>query len=52
MDRNCMDSFDAMMVALRFNEKINQRDLTGLVELMMVDHLFIVLEESPRAKTS
>ncbi len=36
-----MDSFDVMMVALSFNEKINQRDLEGLVELMADDHTFI-----------
>ncbi len=36
-----MDSLDAMMTALRFNEKINQRDLDGLVELMTDDHIFI-----------
>jgi ketosteroid isomerase-like protein len=36
-----MDSFDIMMVTLRFNEKINQRDLEGLVELMTDDHTFI-----------
>jgi len=36
-----MDAFDVMMVALRFNEKINQRDLDGLVELMTDDHTFI-----------
>ncbi len=36
-----MDSFDVMMVALRFNEKINQRDLDGLVKLMTDDHMFI-----------
>ncbi len=36
-----MDSFDVMMVALRFNEKINQRDLDDLVTLMTVDHVFI-----------
>jgi ketosteroid isomerase-like protein len=30
-----------MMAALRFNEKINERDLDGLVELMTVDHAFI-----------
>ena len=36
-----MDSFDVMMTALRFNEKINQRDLDGLVELMTDDHTFI-----------
>jgi ketosteroid isomerase-like protein len=36
-----MDAFDIMMVALSFNEKINQRDLNGLVELMTDDHMFI-----------
>jgi ketosteroid isomerase-like protein len=35
-----MDSFDNMMVALRFNEKINQRDLDGLAKLMTDDHMF------------
>jgi hypothetical protein len=41
-DGGCtMDAFDAMMVALRFNEKINQRDLDGLVALMTDDHTFI-----------
>lgn len=30
-----------MMVALKFNEKINQRDLSGLLELMTDDHVFI-----------
>jgi len=36
-----MDSFDVMMVALRFNEKINERDLEGLAERMTDDHTFI-----------
>jgi len=36
-----MDSFDVMMAALRFNEKINLRDLDGLVALMTKDHTFI-----------
>jgi uncharacterized protein (TIGR02246 family) len=36
-----MDSFDIMMVALRFNEKINERNLEGLAELMTDDHTFI-----------
>jgi ketosteroid isomerase-like protein len=36
-----MDAFDVMMAALRFNEKINQRDLDGLVNLMTDDHQFI-----------
>jgi len=36
-----LDSFDIMMMALKFNEKINQRDLDGLVELMTDDHIFI-----------
>lgn len=45
-----MDPFEAMMVALRFNERINQRDLEGLVELRArvrikqrtVDHMLII----------
>jgi len=36
-----MDSFDIMMAALKFNEKINQRDLEGLAELMTDDHTFV-----------
>jgi ketosteroid isomerase-like protein len=36
-----MDSFDIMMATLRFNEKINERDLEGLVALMTDDHTFI-----------
>jgi len=36
-----MDSFDVMMVALRFNEKINERNLEGLAELMAEDHAFV-----------
>ena len=36
-----MDSFDIMMVALRFNEMINRQDLDGLVELMTEDHTFM-----------
>jgi hypothetical protein len=36
-----MDAFDVMMVALRFNEKINQRDLDSLVKLMTDGHTFI-----------
>lgn len=36
-----MDSLDVMMVALKFNERINQRDLDGLVKLMTEDHVFI-----------
>ncbi len=31
----------ALFVALKFNEKINQRDLDGLVELMTDDHIFV-----------
>jgi ketosteroid isomerase-like protein len=30
-----------MLIALKFNEKINQQDLEGLVELMTDDHTFI-----------
>ena len=36
-----MDAFDVMMVALRFNEAINERNLEGLLELMTEDHTFI-----------
>lgn len=36
-----MDSFDILMAALNFNEKINQRDLEGLAELMTDDHAFV-----------
>ena len=36
-----MDSFDVMIGALKFNERINQRDLPGLVKLMTDDHIFI-----------
>jgi hypothetical protein len=36
-----MDAFDVMMVALRFNEKINERNLEGLTKLMTDDHTFI-----------
>ncbi len=36
-----VDPFDLMLVALRFNEKINQRDLEGLAELMADDYTFI-----------
>ena len=35
------DSFDLLLVVLRFNEKINQRDLEGLAELMADDYTFI-----------
>jgi ketosteroid isomerase-like protein len=36
-----MDPSESMMTALRFNEKINQRDLEGLAVLMTDDHTFI-----------
>jgi uncharacterized protein (TIGR02246 family) len=36
-----MGSSELMLTALRFNEKINQQDLEGLVELMTDDHTFI-----------
>jgi ketosteroid isomerase-like protein len=36
-----MDSSRLILTALRFNEKINQRDLEGLAELMTEDHTFI-----------
>ena len=38
---SCMDAFDVMMVALRFNEKVNALDLEGLSSMMTSDHTFI-----------
>ena len=38
-----MDSSKLMLTALRFNERINQRDLEGLAELMTDDHTLIVI---------
>ncbi|MFX1565578.1 MAG: nuclear transport factor 2 family protein [Promethearchaeota archaeon] len=36
-----MTQSELISVALRFNERINARDLTGLGELMTEDHVFI-----------
>jgi ketosteroid isomerase-like protein len=36
-----MKSVEVMSIAMKFNEKINQRDLEGLSELMTDDHAFI-----------
>ena len=36
-----MDSSNLILTALRFNERINQRDAEGLAELMTDDHTFI-----------
>jgi ketosteroid isomerase-like protein len=36
-----MDSSKLMLTALIFNERINQRDVEGLAELMTDDHTFI-----------
>jgi ketosteroid isomerase-like protein len=36
-----MDSSKLMSIALKFNEKINEQDLEGLVELMTTDHTFV-----------
>lgn len=36
-----MDDTDLISIALRFNECINNRNLTGLGELMTEDHVFI-----------
>jgi ketosteroid isomerase-like protein len=36
-----MDSSELMLIALKFNEKINLQDLEGLAELMTEDHTFI-----------
>ena len=38
---SCIDAFDVMMAALRFNEKINALDLEGLFSMMASDHTFI-----------
>lgn len=36
-----MEPFDIMNAAMKFNEKINQRDIEGLAALMTNDHTFI-----------
>jgi uncharacterized protein (TIGR02246 family) len=36
-----MGSSELLLTALKFNEKINQRDLEGLADLMTDDHTFI-----------
>jgi ketosteroid isomerase-like protein len=36
-----MNSSQSVLTALKFNDKINQQDLEGLVELMTEDHTFI-----------
>lgn len=36
-----MTEHDPLLVALRFNERINTRDLVGLCALMTEDHVFI-----------
>ena len=36
-----MDDLELISIALRFNERINTRNLTGLGELMTEDHVFI-----------
>jgi ketosteroid isomerase-like protein len=36
-----MDNTELISIALRFNERINARDLTGLGEMMTEDHVFI-----------
>jgi ketosteroid isomerase-like protein len=38
-----MDSSKLMLTALRFNDRINQRDLEGLAESMTDDHTLIVI---------
>ena len=38
---SCMDDFELISIALKFNERINARDLTGLGEMMTEDHVFI-----------
>jgi ketosteroid isomerase-like protein len=36
-----MDDLQLISTALKFNERINTRDLTGLGEMMTEDHVFI-----------
>jgi hypothetical protein len=36
-----MNPSEMMLIALKFNEKINQQDVEGLTELMTEDHAFI-----------
>ncbi|MFW9975043.1 MAG: nuclear transport factor 2 family protein [Candidatus Thorarchaeota archaeon] len=36
-----MEDVELISIALRFNERINARDLTGLGEMMTEDHVFI-----------
>jgi len=36
-----MKDFELISIAIRFNERINIRDLTGLAEMMTDDHVFI-----------
>ncbi|MFX1607365.1 MAG: hypothetical protein ACFFDD_15890 [Promethearchaeota archaeon] len=36
-----MDETELISAALRFNERINVRNLTGLGEMMTEDHVFI-----------
>jgi ketosteroid isomerase-like protein len=36
-----MKDTDLISIALKFNERINARDLTGLGEMMTEDHVFI-----------
>ena len=38
-----MDSSKLILPALRFNERINQRDLEGLAGLMTDDHVLVVI---------
>lgn len=37
----CLEESDLISIVLRFNERINARDLTGLGEMMTEDHVFI-----------
>lgn len=36
-----MDPFDIISAAMKFNERINHKDLEGLAQLMTDDHTFI-----------
>ena len=46
-----MDSSKLMLSALRFNERINQRDVEGLAELMTDDHTLVVIANNKAEMT-
>jgi ketosteroid isomerase-like protein len=50
-----MDSSKLILAAVKFNDRINQRDLEGLAELMTDDHTLVVIAnnkgETTKGKT-